>query len=457
MLVLWRFFRALQEFASAFPARPSSERQNCTESVPEMPSMMEAKDKTIKKFLCTKCNQLCHMKSRQKVKNSDGRYKHPHIPSWVTITSLWDLPKEILDQAERPVEESEERYLSRKTVNFEKLLNRYQKMRENDFAKGKNLTFKKSNIKGKMRKLKDMIVKTKGMTQPSKLKEWIQMYPKVTASKSILYLLLEVDAFINDFLVVELGSFKKKTDIPAFQGQIRLRRKNEVKSARSRRHVVRSTAANSLPEPKEVFQLRERILAFLEESLKESNTDVAEDDFRRLINNLIALVVFRNSHHSGTVSLFRTEYLQNRHESENRKLYAIELAPKDLAEVKKGPGERARIQKIQEALERTHKNFYCEGVKVLGFSDQEMSLLDRFAKLRLTMGKEHKYLFAPLNATDDIDHIDQKVFTKNWARQLPKQHGRSHLSINSTLYRKLIVFYFCLLVFSIVTDTLVLH
>ena len=50
--------------------------------------IMEAKDKTIKKFLCTKCNQLCHMKSRQKVKNSDGRYKHPHIPSWVTITSL---------------------------------------------------------------------------------------------------------------------------------------------------------------------------------------------------------------------------------------------------------------------------------------------------------------------------------------------------------------------------------
>ena len=32
------FFRALQEFASAFPERPSSERQNCTESVPEMPS-----------------------------------------------------------------------------------------------------------------------------------------------------------------------------------------------------------------------------------------------------------------------------------------------------------------------------------------------------------------------------------------------------------------------------------
>ena len=101
------------------------------------------------------------------------------------------MPKEILDQAERPVEESEERYLSRKTVNFVKLLIRYQKMRENDFAKGKNLTFNKSNIKGKMRKLKDMIVKTKGMTQPSKLKEWIQINPKVTASKSILYLVLE--------------------------------------------------------------------------------------------------------------------------------------------------------------------------------------------------------------------------------------------------------------------------
>ena len=196
-----------------------------------------------------------------------------------------------------------------------------------------------------------------------------------------------------------------------------------------------------MPEPKEVFQLRERILAFLEESLKESNTDVAEDDFRRLINNLIALVVFRNWCRSGTVSLFRTEYLQNRHESENRKLYAIELAPKDLAEVKKGPGERARIQKIQEVLERSHKNFYCGGVKVLGFSDQEMSLLNRFAKLRLTMGKEHKYLFAPLNATDDIDHIDQNVFTKNWAGQLPKQHGMSHLSINSPLYRKLMASY----------------
>ena len=236
------------------------------------------------------------MKSRHKVKNSEGKYKHPRIPSWVTITSLWDLPKDILDQVETPIEESDERYLFRKTVNFVKLLNKYQKMRENDdFAKGKNLNFNKSNITGKMKKLKDIIVVTKGMSKPSKSKKWIQLYPKVTASKSVLNLLLEIDAFINDFLIVELGSFKKKIDIPAFQGQIRLLRKNEVKSARSRRHIVRSTAGNSLPEPKEVGALRERLLAYLEENLKESNTDVTKEEPRRLSNNLIALVVFRNS------------------------------------------------------------------------------------------------------------------------------------------------------------------
>ena len=59
------------------------------------------------------------------------------------------------------------------------------------------------------------------MTQPSKLREWIQLYPKVTASKSVLSWLLEIDAFMNHFLIVKLGSFHKKIDTPAFQGQIR--------------------------------------------------------------------------------------------------------------------------------------------------------------------------------------------------------------------------------------------
>ena len=151
----------------------------------------------------------------------------------------------------------------------------------------------------------------------------------------------------------------------------------------------------------------------------------------------MALIFFRNSSRCGTISLFRTEFLESGHVDEDLKLLAIELAPKELHEMRKGPGERKRIREMQKILERTHKNFWCEGVKVQVITEKERQLIDECALLRTKLRVEHTYLFAPMKVHEKFDYHDQTNYGKNWSHSLPKQHGLSHLKFNTTLLRKL--------------------
>ena len=390
-----------------------------------------------KKHFCTECIRMFDQKFRHKIKQSDGSYQQPHEPNWIVITSVWQLPQQILRQVVSNKEESDERFLSKRTFNFKTILNKYQAMKEKEISRGRNSNINRSNIKGKMEKLRKMVIVTKGMTEPRKLSDWIQMYPKVSASKSILNMLNELDIFIDTFLKSEIGSFQQKVDISAFKGQIKLLRKNESRAGRTRKQLLKTTAANSLPNPKEIDVLRKRIMEYLEKKFQENLQGIRPDEFRTLTYNLMALIFFRNSSRCGTISLFRTEFLENRHVDENLKLCAIELAPKELHEMRKGPGERKRIQQMQKILERTHKNFYCEGVKIQVITDKEMQLIDEFALLRIKLGVEHTYLFAPMKVHEKFDSHDQKNYGKNWSRSLPKQHGLPHLKFNATLLRKL--------------------
>ena len=390
-----------------------------------------------KKYFCTECIRMFDQKFRHKMKHSDGSYQQPHQPNWMVITSVWQLPQKILRQVVSNKEEADERFLTKRTFNFKFILNKYQAMKEKEIARGRNSNNNRSNIKGKMEKLRKMVIVTKGMTEPRKLSDWIQMYPKVSASKSILNMLNELDIFIDTFLKIEIGSFQQKVDISAFKGQIKLLRKNESRAGRTRKQLLKTTAANSLPNPKEIDVLRKRIMEYSEKKFQENLQGIRPDEFRTLTYNLMALIFFRNSSRCGTISLFRTEFLENRHDDENLKLCAIELAPKELHEMRKGPGERKRIQQMQKILERTPKNFYSEGVKIQVITDKEMQLIDEFALLRTKLGVEHTYLFAPTKVHEKFDSHDQKNYGKNWSRSLPKQHGLPHLKFKTTLLRKL--------------------
>ena len=301
---------------------------------------------------------------------------------------------------------------------------------------GTNSTFTKSNKKGKLQKLKQMVIATKGMTEPRRIQDLIKLYPKVVASRTVLNMLLDLQNFIDHFLIQEIGSFQQKIDVMAFKGQIQLLRRNESRRGRSRKQLLKTTAENSLPQRKEVRLLQERILDFLKKKLSEDLTDISDLEFRTLIYNIMAIFTLQNSARSGTISVFRTEFLDNRDFCESLQLYAIELAPKKLTELRKRPGERKRIEERQKTLQKTHKNFYCEGVKMRALSAEEMKIVDDFAKLRQQLGNFHQYLFAPLNAPSDL-HYESKSYGKNCARSLPKQHNMPHLRINSTQFRKL--------------------
>ena len=393
--------------------------------------------KSRKRFLCTAdgCLRLVADKRKHKEEQPTGSYQHPHEPVWQTVNNVWQLPKELTQLA--AISETDEQYLTEKTYDFVDFLAKYKIMKEEEMRSGTNSTFTKSNINGKLQKLKQMVIATKGMTEPRRIQDWIKLYPHVTASKTVLNMLLDLQNFIDHFLIQEIGSFQQRIDVMAFKGQIKLLRSNESRRGRSRKQILKTTAGNSLPQPKEVRLLREKILEYLKKKLSEDLTDILESEFRTLTFNIMAILTLRNSARSGTISLFRTEFLDNRDFCESLQLYAIELAPKELNDLRKGPGERKRIEEMQKMLQRTHKNFYCEGVKMQALSAEEMQIVDDFAKLRQKLGKSHQYIFAPLNAPSDLHYESMKSYGKNWARSLPKQHNMPHLKINSTQYRKL--------------------
>ena len=393
--------------------------------------------KSRKRFLCTAdgCLRLVADKRKHKEEQPTGSYQHPHEPVWQTVNNVWQLPKKLTQLA--AISETDEQYLTEKTYDFVDFLAKYKIMKEEEMRSGTNSTFTKSNINGKLQKLKQMVIATKGMTEPRRIQDWIKLYPHVTASKTVLNMLLDLQNFIDHFLIQEIGSFQQRIDVMAFKGQIKLLRSNESRRGRSRKQILKTTAGNSLPQPKEVRLLREKILEYLKKKLSEDLTDILESEFRTLTYNIMAILTLRNSARSGTISLFRTEFLDNRDFCESLQLYAIELAPKELNDLRKGPGERKRIEEMQKMLQRTHKNFYCEGVKMQALSAEEMQIVDDFAKLRQKLGKSHQYIFAPLNAPSDLHYESMKSYGKNWARSLPKQHNMPHLKINSTQYRKL--------------------
>ena len=119
---------------------------------------------------------------------------------------------------------------------------------------------------------------------------------------------------------------------------------------------------------------------------------------------------------SGTVACFRTDFLDddNTCESEIKDIVAIMLAPNMLKEVKKGPGERKRMQEAVKQCEGNHKNFYIHGVKFIACNKEEFRFLKQFRELRKKMNRQHKFLFADFDEKEDASHVDQRDKTRKF-------------------------------------------
>ena len=149
--------------------------------------------------------------------------------------------------------------------------------------------------------------------------------------------------------------------------------------------MSRKAYEQSLPEPKEIKELSKRTLSWLQETLTPQTESLNQETFRKVLLNLMTLMLLRNAIRLGKTSLFRTENLNHSNCSQSLGMFCLELAPEGLLSIRKGPGERKRLAEIKKLLMKTHKNFHCEGIKWQAVSETEMKLLRLFANLRQKM------------------------------------------------------------------------
>ena len=100
--------------------------------------------------------------------------------------------------------------------------------------------------------------------------------------------------------------------------------------------------------------------------MKNCRTEVSSidlGDFKIVIMNLMSLIYFRNVSRQGTVALIRTQYIGKAVFKPEKQLRQIQLAPKEVFELRKGKGEKERIAEVMAIVSKSHKNFHVEGVK----------------------------------------------------------------------------------------------
>ena len=390
-----------------------------------------------RKFLCLECLEIVDEKFRHKLsvkKGSKPKFGN-HEPRWLTVQTLADLPQFILDQAEKTETELNDKYLKSKT--YKELLEEYKKLRLRDIEMNKSSSFTSKNLNGKLSKLRSACIITKGLTDASKIEEWIYTYDKVLAPKSIMNILRDLKNFIDQFLIPKYGTQNTKVDFTRFVKMMDTLISKEYRANRGRQQLSRRAYEQSLPEPSEIKELSKRTLSWLQETLTPQTDSLDQETFRKKLLNLMTLMLLRNATRLGTISLFRTEYLNYSHYSQSLGMFCLELAPEGLQGIHKGPGERKRLAEMEKLLMKTHKNFYCEGIKWQAVSELEMELLRLFANLRQKMSCQNHYLFAPMHADTLFSSEDQKCFVKNWYRSILRQHGMQHLDLTTTAYRKL--------------------
>ena len=118
-------------------------------------------------------------------------------------------PRPILALAEKQdAGQIESHYLTWKTENFVPLPEGFRKLREKDNDAGSSTSFSNKTIKGKMRKIKEAIIMTKGLSDATGIERWVYSYPDgqeslICASSYRHLFVVLIQQSIIDFLKAE--------------------------------------------------------------------------------------------------------------------------------------------------------------------------------------------------------------------------------------------------------------
>ena len=161
----------------------------------------------------------------------------------------------------------------------------------------------------------------------------------------------------------------------------------------------------------QIRQLLEQLQSYLDIKLQADTNELSEKDFQLVTVNQIAIIILRNASRSGTIITMRNEYInkQNLYISKSHDRVAIESAPVSVTEARKRPGERKRLENILKILERSHQNFFCDGIRYQVVKKQEMDRLRKYRDIKEKQCSNQTYLFAPMTTTESWTYEEQKI------------------------------------------------
>ena len=85
-------------------------------------------------------------------------------------------------------------------VNFNQILEDFEKDKINEISSGQRHDWKMSNLKGRISRFRDAIVATKGLLNATKLTPWLNSYPQIRSAATRRNNLNLRKMFLNEYL-----------------------------------------------------------------------------------------------------------------------------------------------------------------------------------------------------------------------------------------------------------------
>ena len=127
-----------------------------------------------------------------------------HEPVWYEkkIARISDLQHIVLNRATiKNDEEEESSYLTKKAFKhkkgFKELLEEYRQLNIDESNEGKTSVITRQDLNSVIKKLENMVIVTKGLTDPAKLQAWL-CYTKIKSGKAIVNNLNYVKKFCEE-------------------------------------------------------------------------------------------------------------------------------------------------------------------------------------------------------------------------------------------------------------------
>ena len=403
--------------------------------------MRESSKKSTKRFLCRTCMSI-----------KDRAVKHTcsHKESLIVLRSIYDMPQEFMARVYDASKENTDPLSALKNINginFQKLVEEYTQVKLQEFAQNQQRSWTDQNTEFKKRRLGEMIVESKGLSDFVALKTWMNNKEEFKSGKTIQNQLNELLVFTEQFIALK-SSLYKRINIFQVVASLKHMKKLQSSSVRARRIVQQMVTSQRLPSFEVASSTRDRVFDHAKSTLEELekfekkllSSRPAKFLFRKLQYALIALFVFRNGCRNGTVLNLRAGYLKYCWFDEKTNLLGFKMAPNVLEGAEPPSGQLSDfINTITSQLTVTNKNFAVHGTKVQCLHPEEMLLFQRFIKLRLLLKFEaDSLLFAPRKSVQN-SYEEVKSRMKSWSARLPKTIGKV---MTGTDFRKVTTSYF---------------